>query len=113
MQYRNYYKCTCKCEWEDVWSSMCDDRCPACNTAISPFKSEEVKMFCIEIDVVEKHYITEYYEIEASTLEEAKEIAESNRTDLNPRTRVRCIEELEAIFDENECKEIVNEEKEG
>jgi len=27
--FRNFYKCPCGEEWEDVWSATCDDRCPS------------------------------------------------------------------------------------
>lgn len=30
-------------EWEDEWSSMCNDRCPACNAEIEPYDSKELK----------------------------------------------------------------------
>jgi len=40
--YRNRYRCTCGKEWEDVWSCMCNDRCPRCNTEIEPFESLEL-----------------------------------------------------------------------
>lgn len=39
----NHYHCTvCDIEWESSWDSMCDDRCPGCNTAISPCASDEL-----------------------------------------------------------------------
>jgi DNA-directed RNA polymerase subunit M/transcription elongation factor TFIIS len=39
----NFYHCErCDHEWEDVWSSMCDDDCPACGARhMSPYKSED------------------------------------------------------------------------
>ena len=40
--FRNYYECSCGTEWDDEWTSMCDDRCPKCNTSISPYTSEEL-----------------------------------------------------------------------
>lgn len=40
--YRNTYECPCGSSWEDEWDCMCDDRCPSCNTACSPSKSEEL-----------------------------------------------------------------------
>ena len=44
IKYINYYKCSdCDVEWSDQWDSMCDDRCPECDTPISPDKSEEIK----------------------------------------------------------------------
>jgi len=39
----NYYECPqCGEKWEDVWDSMCDDRCPHCNISVSPYESIEV-----------------------------------------------------------------------
>lgn len=38
----NSYKCVCGTEWEDEWDCACDDRCPSCNTAMTPFHSEEI-----------------------------------------------------------------------
>jgi hypothetical protein len=45
MNFRNFYRCPyCSTEWEDVWDSMCDDDCPACEERhISPYKSEDIK----------------------------------------------------------------------
>ena len=43
MLYRNYYRHNeCNTEWEDEWDSMCDDECPECGTAISPYKSDDL-----------------------------------------------------------------------
>lgn len=43
VEYINHYICSeCGEEWHDQWSCMCDDRCPNCNTSISPISSEEV-----------------------------------------------------------------------
>lgn len=46
-EWNNFYRhtdCTVKpgIEWDDVWSCQCNDRCPACNAEIEPYKSEEV-----------------------------------------------------------------------
>lgn len=41
-KYTNYYKCACCDEkWADLWSCMCDDRCPVCDTTTSPYFSED------------------------------------------------------------------------
>ena len=41
--FRNYYDCArCNYQWIDEWSAKCDDRCPVCNTAISPYNSEDL-----------------------------------------------------------------------
>ena len=41
--YKNQYRCEdCALEWEDVWDSACDDKCPECETAHTPFESEEI-----------------------------------------------------------------------
>lgn len=42
MAFINYYRCTCGHDWADIWSCKCDDRCPECNTSISPYKSEDI-----------------------------------------------------------------------
>jgi DNA-directed RNA polymerase subunit RPC12/RpoP len=42
--FRNEYRCDdCNEEWEDTWSSACDDECPKCGTATSPHESNEVE----------------------------------------------------------------------
>ena len=47
MLYLNHYKCSvCGCEWTDEWDCMCDDRCPECDTSISPNMSEELCAEC-------------------------------------------------------------------
>ena len=40
---RNFYKCPCGYDWEDIHSCACDDRCPVCNTAVSPYYSEDLE----------------------------------------------------------------------
>lgn len=40
--FTNHYKCTCDHEWQDQWSCPCDDRCPECDTSISPHRSDEI-----------------------------------------------------------------------
>lgn len=43
-QYLNHYGCSeCGHHWTDEWSCMCDDRCPDCNTPISPYFSKELE----------------------------------------------------------------------
>ena len=39
MKYLNYYHCPCGTRWFDIWSCMCNDRCPACNIEIEPYHS--------------------------------------------------------------------------
>lgn len=40
LRYENQYECSnCSTYWEDIWSCMCDDRCPNCNTVCSPLTS--------------------------------------------------------------------------
>jgi hypothetical protein len=41
-QYRNHYECPCGAEWYDVWSCMCNDKCPACGKEIEPTDSQEL-----------------------------------------------------------------------
>lgn len=39
--YRNFYRCTdCGEQWDDEWDSMCDDECPSCQRAFTPYRSE-------------------------------------------------------------------------
>jgi hypothetical protein len=35
----NMYKCECGEEWRDVWDCGCNDKCPSCNTEITPYAS--------------------------------------------------------------------------
>lgn len=37
----NHYN-HCLTEWEDIWSSMCNDRCPVCNKEIGPYASDDI-----------------------------------------------------------------------
>lgn len=40
--FRNYYFCApCDHDWEDVWSSQCDDKCKKCGNSYSPHYSED------------------------------------------------------------------------
>lgn len=55
MLFRNHYHCTvirndkpCNTQWTDIWDCTCDDRCPECNTAISPHHSDELCEGCKE-----------------------------------------------------------------
>lgn len=41
--YHLYYNCECGEVWEDEWDCACNDRCPACNKEIEPYKVEEVE----------------------------------------------------------------------
>jgi hypothetical protein len=39
-KYRNLYECPkCGERWEDVWDSMCNDKCPNCDAEIEPYQS--------------------------------------------------------------------------
>ena len=41
--YLNKYECAaCEVGWEDEWSCGCDDECPRCGQAISPYDSTEI-----------------------------------------------------------------------
>ena len=41
--FRNYYRCEDDgTEWSDDWSSKCNDRCPTCDTELSPYYSQEI-----------------------------------------------------------------------
>ena len=44
----NYYE-HCDVEWQDYWSSACDDECPICGAPITPYKSIDTNQ-CDEID---------------------------------------------------------------
>ena len=40
-RYINHYECElCDTTWDDEWSCACDDECPSCWRAISPYASE-------------------------------------------------------------------------
>lgn len=42
-RFRNHYQCPrCECVWEDAHDCTCDDRCPECNLACSPVRSEDL-----------------------------------------------------------------------
>ena len=42
-RYINYYQCPdCNALWEDIWTSMCNDRCPECNKEIEPYASKDL-----------------------------------------------------------------------
>lgn len=42
--YRNSYVCPYDgTEWDDVWSCMCNDKCPVCNKEIEPTDSVELE----------------------------------------------------------------------
>jgi predicted Zn-ribbon and HTH transcriptional regulator len=39
----NCYECSeCGTRWTDVWSCMCNDRCPKCSCEIEPYDSVEI-----------------------------------------------------------------------
>lgn len=40
-RFTNSYDCPCGAHWHETADSMCDDRCPDCNTSCSPTDSEE------------------------------------------------------------------------
>ena len=45
LRFVNHYHCdACDVEWEDEWSCMCDDECPECGVAHTPYQSDELKM---------------------------------------------------------------------
>jgi len=38
--YTNYYRCEhCDVAWQDEWSCACDDECPECHKALTPYRS--------------------------------------------------------------------------
>lgn len=42
--WRNWYACDCldggRSEWSMEWSCQCDDKCPECGCAVSPYQGE-------------------------------------------------------------------------
>lgn len=58
-EYLNHYACSeCGHHWTDEWSCMCDDRCPNCNTPISPYFSKELgEKAEIEEETEEEHAV--------------------------------------------------------
>lgn len=42
-KFENHYDCPCGHHWEDVWSCVCDDRCPKCNKSCSPTTSIDIE----------------------------------------------------------------------
>ena len=53
-EFENHYLCTCGEQWQDTWSSACNDRCPACNREIEPYASDDGSMTDEEIDAALK-----------------------------------------------------------
>lgn len=46
-KFRNHYRCPYdEFEWVDLWSCVCNDRCPVCNAEIEPYRSEELCLEC-------------------------------------------------------------------
>lgn len=39
-------------EWEDVWDSMCNDKCPVCNHEIEPYESQALDANGSTIDTI-------------------------------------------------------------
>lgn len=43
-RFLNHYECSeCGTSWNDEWDCTCDDRCPNCNTSISPSSSDDLE----------------------------------------------------------------------
>lgn len=53
-EFENHYLCTCGEEWQDTWSSACNDRCPSCNREIEPYASDDGSMTDEEIETALK-----------------------------------------------------------
>ena len=52
VRYLNQYRCPyCKTEWEDVWDSGCNDRCPDCNKEIEPYESALIEGESVETEL--------------------------------------------------------------
>lgn len=49
--FENTYRCVrCGAEWSDVWCAMCDDRCPSCDTEMTPTTSRSLHEDCTHAD---------------------------------------------------------------
>ena len=49
--YLNRYRCeVCAHQWGDEWSCMCDDRCPECDIAMTPYESLDLSRPLSEFD---------------------------------------------------------------
>lgn len=53
-EFENHYLCTCGEQWQDTWSSACNDRCSTCNREIEPYASDDGSMTDEEIDTALK-----------------------------------------------------------
>lgn len=53
-EFENHYLCTCGEQWQDTWSSACNDRCPSCNREIEPYASDDGSMTDEEIETALK-----------------------------------------------------------
>jgi len=53
-EFENHYLCTCGEQWQDIWSSACNDRCPACDREIEPYASDDGSMTDEEIETALK-----------------------------------------------------------
>ena len=43
LQYINYYECPRdETRWEEIWECKCNDRCPTCNSEVTPYRSKEI-----------------------------------------------------------------------
>lgn len=52
--FRNHYHCShCGHTWRDVWTAMCDDRCPKCRTVASPEYSDELNVQSKRLPTIE------------------------------------------------------------
>ena len=40
-QWTNHYQCSCGEHWDDTWDCCCNDECPACNSEIEPYISDD------------------------------------------------------------------------
>ena len=60
--YRNFYECPCGETWEDEWDSTCDDRCPSCDTSVSPSSSIETGL-CLALQAAIDLYQDCWHEV--------------------------------------------------
>lgn len=68
---RNTYQCSeCDERWDDEWDCMCNDRCPACDTEMSPIASKDLgrNLQRGDYDWVSRRMVREFSALEAEAL---------------------------------------------
>lgn len=50
-EFRNFYRHEeCGTQWDNYWTATCDDECPSCGAAISPYKSADAETGEVECE---------------------------------------------------------------